>query len=516
MTVFPSGDSLDRSMARAVAWNAAAKWSSQILSWVSTIVVARLLTPYDYGVVGMAGLYLALATLISQTGIGGAVLTFRDLTRRQLAELNTVALLIGTTLVGLSCLLALPIARFFSSPPLRAVILVASITYLLNGFQVIPQALLQKELRFRLLASIDTTRVVCQIVVTIVLAWLNFRYWSLVLGGISSCLTGTILTVYFRRHEFAMPRFARLRRELTFGRHTLTGGLAWYVYDNADFGVAGRVLGGVPLGNYTIAWQIASAPVAQIANLVTGVMPAFFSAVQGSKAELRRYLLRLTEVLSLATIPASIGIALTADYLVPVVLGPKWHGAIGPLRLLGIFIAVRCLAVIPSKLLSAIGDTRFTMWATIGWAIVMPIAFLMGSRWGASGIAAAWVIAYPPMMAPMFFRAFQKTETNVKEYFSAVLPALAASAVMAAAVILIRTIVPASPHSSVYLFLLVIIGMASYTGALFIFFRARITRVVYAVRYMRKEKKHSEELASEVDTRRQAELPLGVESNLFG
>ncbi len=493
MTALPH-NALDQSIGRAVAWTAAARWSTQIVTWASTIVVARLLTPYDYGLVGMAGLYLCLATLISQTGIGQAVLTFRDLTRRQIAELNTVALLIGTALIGLSCLLASPIARFFSSPPLRAVIIVASIMYVLNAFQVVPLAILQKELRFKLLASMDTARVICQIVVTIVLAWLNFRYWSLVLGTIAGCLTGMVLALYFARHEFVIPRFARLRRELTFGRHTLTGGLAWYVYDNADFGIAGRVLGGVPLGNYTVAWQIASAPVAQIANLVTGVMPAFFSAVQSNKAELRRYLLRISEVLSLATVPASIGIALTADYLVPVVLGPKWHGAIGPLRLLGIFIAVRCLAVIPNKLLSAIGDTRFTMWATIGSAIVMPIAFLIGSRWGASGIAAAWVIAYPPMMAPMFFRAFQKTETHVKEYFSAVLPALAASAVMAAAVILIRTIVPAMSHSSVYLFLLVIIGMASYTGALFIFFRPRVRRIMSAVRQMRDEKQHTKEL----------------------
>ncbi|PYU24125.1 MAG: hypothetical protein DMG32_14585 [Acidobacteria bacterium] len=491
MTALPSGDTLDRSMAQAVAWNAAARWSSQILSWTSTIVVARILTPYDYGLVGMAGLYLCLATLISQTGIGQAVITFRDLGRQQIAELNTVALLIGSGLVGVSCLLALPIARFFSTPPIRGVIIVASVSYILNGFQVVPQALLQKELRFKLLASIETARVACQIIVSVVLAWLNFRYWSLIFGTLSGGLTVTVLTLYFRRHEFAIPRFTRLRRELTLGRHAMAGALAWYVYDNADFGVAGRVLGGVPLGNYTVAWQIASTPVGQIANLLTGVMPAFFSAVQNNKAELRRYFLRISEALSLATLPTSVGIALTADYLVPLVLGAKWQGAVGPLRLLGIFIAVRCLAEVPPKLLNAIGDTRFTMWATIASAIVMPFSFLIGSRWGAIGIAAGWVIAYPPAMVPTYYRAFRKTETRVKEYVSTIMPALSASLIMAAVVLVIRAIAPVDSHSVAHVSVLVIAGILSYVGALFVLFRRRMTRVISVARSMRRGRQHT-------------------------
>src|SRR5258707_11699983 len=140
-----SAGSLDRSLAHAVAWNAAARWGSQIVSWAATIIVARLLTPYDYGLLGMAALYLNLAMLISQVGIGDAVIALRDLTSRQIAELNTLSLLLGVVLTGLSCALALPLARFFSTPPLSGVIVVASVMYLIAAFQVVPKALLQKE-----------------------------------------------------------------------------------------------------------------------------------------------------------------------------------------------------------------------------------------------------------------------------------------------------------------------------------------------------------------------------------
>ena len=205
MTTQPPSGSLDRSMAHAVAWNAIARWASQILSWASTILVARLLTPYDYGLIGMAGLYLSLAMLISQAGIGQVIIAIRDLTNRQIAELNTVSLLLGLGLVGLSCALAFPLARFFSAPPLFAVITVSSVTYLISAFQVVPRALLQKELRFKLLAFIETMRAFLQIIVTVLLAWLGFRYWSLVVGSIIGCVTASALTLYGRRSNSPFP-----------------------------------------------------------------------------------------------------------------------------------------------------------------------------------------------------------------------------------------------------------------------------------------------------------------------
>jgi len=477
--------SLDRSMARAVGWNAAAKWSSQILSWTSTILVARLLTPYDYGLVGMSGLFTSLAMVICQKGIGDAVIALRDLTRRQIAELNTVSLVMGIGLVVLSCILAQPLARFFSAPPVRSIIIVVSGAYLMNAFLVVPRALLQRELRFKLLASIEMVRVLSQIIGTVLFAWLQFRYWSLILGYLVASLTEALLTSYWKRCEFAIPNIANLRRELRFSRHAMVSGVAWYAYDNADFGIAGRVLGGAALGNYTLAWTIASAPVEKIANLISGVTPAFFSAVQTDKAELSRYLLRLTEIISFVTIPASFGLALVADYLVLTFLGPKWSCVIGPLRLLGIFVAGRSVAVILPNLLTAIGDAGFVMWATISSAILMPVAFLIGARWGTNGIAAAWVVAYPPIMIPMYYRVFQKTGMQLKEYVSVLVPALGASAIMGVVVLLTRSVLPEGFHPLPSLLLLVAIGASSYSGALLAFHRTRVTHMISVIRSMR-------------------------------
>jgi O-antigen/teichoic acid export membrane protein len=473
---------LDRSMARAVAWSAAAKWITQVLSWASTIVVARLLTPSDYGLVGMAALYLNLASLVGQTGIGNAIIVLRDLTRQQIAELNTISLLLGVCLAGLTCSLAHPLARFFSTPPLFNILLITSITYVINAFQVVPKAVLQRDLHFKLLATIEMLRAFSQIISTVLFAWLGFRYWSLIFGQIVSCIVGTILTLYWERYDFAVPHLSGLKRELTSSRQLLVSGIAWYVYDNADFGVAGRVLGEAALGNYTVAWTISSAPVEKITNLVTGVTPAFFSALQTNKGELRRYLLRLTEVLSFLTIPASLGIALVADLLVPALLGVKWDGVIGPLRLLSIFFAARSLGTILSNLLMAIGDSRFVMWVTMLAATLMPVAFFVGSQWGTNGIAAAWVAAYPAILLPMYYRVFRKTELTLRDYISVLKPALTASVIMAVVVILTRAVFPIELRPLAKLLITVLIGGISYLGSLFVFHKDRVTHLIDTIR----------------------------------
>ena len=475
---------LDRSLARAVAWNAATRWISQILSWVSTIVVARLLTPYDYGIIGMAALYLNLAMYVSQAGISDAIIALRDLTRRQIAELNTLALFVGAGLAGLSCALAQPIAHFFSAPPLTKVLIVSSLIYVFNAFQVVPRGLLQKELRFKLIAGIETVRTFFQIFATVVFALLNFRYWSLVIGYVVGSASMSLLTLYWKHHEFCLPKFDQMNRELKFSRQIILSRIAWYAYENADFGVAGRVLGEVPLGNYTVACNISSAPLEKIANLVTGVTPAYFSAIQTDKSELRRYLLRLTEILSFVTVPASIGLALVADYVVLALLGPKWTGVVAPLRLLGLFVATRSLTTFLPNLLTAVGDSAFVMWAMVGSAITMPIAFLIGSHWGTTGIAAAWLVAYPMIIAPVYYRTFQKTGMTLKEYVFILLPSINASLIMSLVIFGIRAAMPGKVSPLLALLAMVLGGSLAYCAALFAFYRERLSHLMRTVKSM--------------------------------
>lgn len=488
MTTAVETRALDRTMTRAVTWNAAAKWTTQVLSWAATIIVARLLTPSDYGLIGMAGLYLTLAGLVSRSGISDAIVALRDLSNRQIAALNTVAILIGVACAVLSAAVAWPLASFFSTPALAPVLIVSGSAYLINGLQVVPRALLQRDLRFRLLASLETARVALQVVSTVALALLGFRYWSLVLGDVISSVALTLVTLCFRRHSFAIPALSEMGHELRFSGHVLGTSTSWYVYSNADFFVAGRMLGQVPLGYYTVAWNISNAPIDKIGNLITGVMLPFFSTVQKDDAALRRYVLGITEVLSYITVPLSVGLALVADSLVPALLGPKWTGAITPLRLLALYIAFRSLATVLPTVLTAKHDTRFTMWTNIAAAVLMPTAFFAGSHWGVNGIAMAWILMYPAIALTLFARVFRKIGLRTTEYFSTIAPALVSSGAMTVGVVtghhLIERVAGelSTKAALLRLLLLVTLGTVAYLATLFIFYRSRLSRLCEVVR----------------------------------
>jgi len=107
---------LDRSLLNGIAWTSGAKWASQLLTWASTLVVARLLSPEDYGLVGMASIYLGVITLLSEFGLGSAVVTLRELSEEQVAQINSVSLLFGLASFALSCAAAVPLGHFFHAP----------------------------------------------------------------------------------------------------------------------------------------------------------------------------------------------------------------------------------------------------------------------------------------------------------------------------------------------------------------------------------------------------------------
>jgi O-antigen/teichoic acid export membrane protein len=425
---------LDRSLARGVAWTAGAKWSSQLLSWASLIIVARLLSPADFGLVGMATLYLGLVTLLSEFGVGTAVLVLRDLKEEQIGQLNCVSLLIGFGCFLASCGLSRPLGVFFHAPKLPAVVVAMSTMFIILGLRSVPYSLLQRDMRFKLLSVLETGQSICQALSTLVLAFLGLGYWSLVVGNIAGSALLTITTAFYCRHGFAVPRPASIWHALRFSSHILVSRLCWYAYSNADFLVAGRVLGPAPLGEYTFGWNLATAPIEKVSGVVVRVTPAFFAAVQDEHAALRRYLRVLTEVLGIVTFPATFGLALVAHEFVPLALGRKWSGAIVPLELLAFYASFRVIVTLLPQVLNVVGETRFGMRNAIATAIIMPTAFYIGSRWGTTGIAAAWIITYPVVVIPLYWRTLSKIGLGVREYMQGVVPPLNGSIAMAVAV----------------------------------------------------------------------------------
>ena len=199
----------DHTMVRALAWTGAGRWATQLLTWVSTIVVARILAPSDYGLIGMATIYLGLVAVVSEFGLGQAVITMREMSEKQVAQLNSLSIAAGALLFGISCAVAGPLGKFFHSPKLPPVVVLMSLSFLISGTQVVPDALLQGDLRFKLLASFDTAKALVQALTTVALALLGFGYWSLALGTLAAAVVAAAMAVIARPHSLAWPRWKK-------------------------------------------------------------------------------------------------------------------------------------------------------------------------------------------------------------------------------------------------------------------------------------------------------------------
>jgi teichuronic acid exporter len=476
---------LDRSLAGGIAWTAGVTWGSQILSWVSTLIVVHYLVPTDYGLIGMALLYLGLIQMASEFGVGAAIVRFRDLSSDQIKQFNSLSVIAGSLGLATSIAAAIPLSRFFHEPRLPLVLGVMSSVFLISAFRVVPQALLNRRLQFRKLAVIDGTQSLIGSCLTLTLAILGFGYWALALGFVVSAALYTLLIVVQNPEGFRRPRLASIREPLAFSSHMLFSRFAWYAYSNADFAVIGRLLGGAALGAYTLGWTLSGMTVEKITAVISRVTPAIFCKVQNDLVAIRRYLLLITEGLALVTFPACIGLALIADDFVRSVLGPHWIVAIMPVQLLAIAATYRSLQPLIPQVLFALGQSRLNMHNAILTALVLPVCFAVASRWGIAGVAAAWLIIGPLMFSRLLLRTLRLIDLPVRRYFLSVWPATSGCLLMVCVVVsLKRTFLRGTPPFA-SLAISVVVGVSAYALTLLAFHRDRLVILREMVRVMR-------------------------------
>jgi len=473
-----AGEHLDRSAFSGVAWVGAVKWSTQIVAWAGTVIVARILTPADFGLLTMASVFMGVVMILSEFGVGTAVITLRELPQDQLRQLNAFSVSLGLGGTLLAALMAYPLGLFFRAPDLPPVLLVVGLTFLITSLQTVPASLLRRELKFRTLALIDIGRGLIVPVVTLLGALAGLRYWALALGSVVGAVVTTGLTLYHRRVSFARPRISGLTHVLNFSRHVLVGRLAWIAYQDGDFAIAGRRLTQSAVGDYSLAWTLATSPIEKVTNVLSDVTPSLFSAVQDDRPALRRYFLNLSELLCLATFPVSVGIALVSHDIVGVVLGPKWAGAVGPLAFLALYAGARSVTSLFGHLFNATRETRFAMWTSLLLAALLLTGFFVGSFWGATGIAAAWLVVHPLFSVYSFTRVRKVLDLRGTDYFRALRLGFDGAAVMTAVVLGFEWLVAADWPPPLRLFISIALGALTYGGTTWMLHRTRLRQIV--------------------------------------
>src|SRR5215467_5377379 len=242
-------------------WMAGMRLLSQLFAWAVTIVVIRLLSPTDYGLLAMATVFLEFFTMIAEFGVGAAAVQAPKVDEHTLRTLFGFALVVNLALLAIMYLSAPLNARYFREPRVVPIVRVLSVQYVLLIFSVIPQAQLARKLDYKGPAVIELSATITASITTLGLALMGGGVWALVWGSLASALCRTVglnlLSPFVKWPAFA---FRNTRSLLGFGGNVTATRMMWFFYSQADVLIGGRVLGKDLLGLYSVAMNLATLP----------------------------------------------------------------------------------------------------------------------------------------------------------------------------------------------------------------------------------------------------------------
>ena len=306
-----------------------------VVQTATMMVLARLLSPEDFGLQGMVVALTGFLGLFRDAGLGSATIQKHEVTDEQTSTLFWINVVIGAVLATLCAALAPLVVRFYHEPRLYWVVVVSGLAFLFNGLAAQHGALLQRGMRFVTQAKIDVLSLAVSSAVGVVMALLGCRYWSLVGMAIAnSMVAAAALWIVVPWVPGPPRRRSGIRSMLHFGGLATCNSFVVFLAWNAEKILLGRFWGADALGLYGRAFQLVTLPVQQLNTAVTGVAFPALSRIQHDAKRLARSFLKGYSVLISLTVPVTISCALFPDEIVRIVLGAKWMAAAPIFRLL--------------------------------------------------------------------------------------------------------------------------------------------------------------------------------------
>lgn len=469
-------------------WVGWSKGFVQFLSFVSTLYIARLLSPNDYGLMAMTGIWVGTLAIVTEMGLTAVVIQFKNLDDRELNLCFWAALGVAGSGYGALYAAAPAIATWFEVPALCEVLRAVSLTLPLNAVRIVPDALLRKALALDKTSRAEILSVAVAIPVQVAMAIAGYGVWALVAGTLLMPIVQGVVTFILSAWRPGLRMGStRARALLNFGSAKLGGSVGWAIYEQSDTLILGKISGEVGVGLYSMAKQIALLPVHKISVVVNQIAVPLMAGLQDSVEQMRSVFLRQIRMVACLTCPLCIGLAVVAEDLVSVVLTEKWLPLVPLLQVLGVSSVIRsCEVLFPPILLSRY-RAAVLFWWTMGLLLVMPIAFWAGaSSSGGFGVALVWALVYPAMVAGMVQRALREIGLTWKAVWDEVASILKGSLVMAISIVLLHSAMHAADPATHLLRLVLSIGLGGvvYGGCIFWQGGRLINDIVQLVRWV--------------------------------
>lgn len=463
----------------AVFWRSGTQILSQLISWGSTLAVIRILEPSDYGLFAMTSVVLVFLNFLNGYGFVSALIQSEKVEPIRIRQAFGMLILLNAGLAAIQFFAVAPLAAaYYGEPVIAEMLRWQSLIYLSTPFLILPEAMLTRNLDFKKPAIVNLTSAFIGAAVALGMAFQGYGVWTLVFAPIAIFWTRAIAlmiaTRFWVRPSF---NFKGAGGIFSFGTAMLVAHGFWIIQSQGDIFIAGRAFDNHHLGLYAEALFLTQIFAAKFVPPLNEVAFPAYARLQNDRAALSSGFLKAVRLIMLISCPLYLGMAVTAQPLVDVVMGPKWSEAAPLVAILALAMPVMTLHILFAPALNALGLPNIVVRNSIFGAILMPAVYLFAVQYGADGLACGWLVAFPILLAFTIYQARPHIGFTLAGLAGSVLPGLTAAIAMAATVwatdkALLAAFWPQVP-ALIHLAALVAVGGLSYVAMMW--FGARQT-----------------------------------------
>jgi O-antigen/teichoic acid export membrane protein len=450
----------------AVFWRWGSQVLSQVITWAATILIVRLLDPKDYGLFAMTQAVLTALNFLNGYGFATALIQTKDADKRRVGQVFGL-LIVANLVLATGQFLAAPLAAaYYGQPMVTWMLRVQALMFLTTPFIALPSVLLQRQLDFRRQALVNLLCSFAGAGVGLTLASIGYGPWALVWAPIAMFATRALgLTIACGGLVRPVFDFRGGGDLVTFGAAFTLSQLFWIVQSQADIVIAGRSFSPHNLGLYSEALFLVLIFTGRFLPPLNEVAYPAYAELKSEGKPVGPAFLQAVKMIMLIAVPFYIGLSMVAGPLVVTFFGSKWLEMIPIVAGLAAVMPAMTLQIVCSPATNGLGKPRIYLTSSICGAIIMPIAFLIGSQWGAAGLVMAWQVAAPLLLLVTLALTLPAVEVSWQALAAAIAPSLTAALAMSVVVSLAAHYTN-SLAPQLALLLLAVLGASTYFGVL--------------------------------------------------
>ncbi len=376
-----------------ISWSAAGNIVMQFFQFIVSIVLARLLTPEDFGLLGMAMVFVAFFRIFSNSGLSQAIIHKKNVSRELYDTVFILNIIIGIILSLILYFFAPIISKFYENERLNEVVKLFSILFFITSLSINHNALLRKNLKFKSIAFIGLLSSLLSSILAVSLAYYGFGVYSLVWQQISASVIRLILLWYYSPWKPAFSfKFSAIRDVWRYSTNLSLSSTLNFFTRNSDNLLIGKYLGSYDLGIYSKAYGLMLMPINQVTSVFSSVMFPVLSSIQDDVVRVKKIFLQSNRLIALLSMPMMVGLIATADNLIITLLGNKWAEVVPIIQILAIVGIKQPIGSTHGWIYLSQGRTDIQLYWNIISSVTAIISFFIGLPYGITGIAIAYTV----------------------------------------------------------------------------------------------------------------------------